>query len=672
MSNLVESFVLHSKPVNDGEVTEKSLDGSNPLSQSAGGCGFSVARKTGAEKAEAHMPDIIERSEQLIEQGDLLAALEQLVAGLKTQDQDEKLLTLAAGTWVAAVDKGNILEKLPGGHRGFLEKTLILQENCPVSPPILHHRIAAQHSSGNAGHLERASKMIEPALQHLLGQEKPSQNAVLMALLLRSNMKNIKQKRISDLHHAHFHEFSEDDLRIPYSVVFDSDHFGQNVADLGSYAREQWAKLSDGSLPLTHVLLLVWLVPEAFKKLPANWPVEILAARSAHGEMTANEYRAGRSLLLRFGNISELGDFSLPSAAENSLVASIAGNLESERAALAVEAQGGTNKAMERLDKRSNQLTSAAWNLASAKLPPLANIKRKPRVAICISGQLRGFRSTFPTWQPLLASIDATIFVDTWKQIGRGTPEPFRFVLPFEGENFNREYKSIGTDAGLDELRARYPRFFEKFEQSGAVSAAELSDFYDTPHVCVDEESDPEFCNLSNSEKMYVKTEKCFTMMQQSGEEFDLILRIRPDKPITAVAFDWADMINALKARPALYCETAMGVHYGALLMGDQFALGLPEASRIYAETFTRAKALLDIDLYRMGDELAGHSSFAQVCWLHGIEVCKVPIKFAPFREAEKMSGDEIRAALAEDSSGRMDGYDQRLIAANAADLNNP
>ncbi|MEO9616150.1 hypothetical protein [Parasphingorhabdus sp.] len=615
------------------------------------------------------MPDIIERSERLIEQGDLLAALEELVAGLKNQDHNADLLTLAADAWVSAAEKGNILEKLPDERRRFLETALILQDNCAVSPPILHHRIATQHTGGNTGHLERASKLIEPTLKHLLEQEAVDRNAVLMALLLRSKMKNVKQKTISDLHQAHFHEFSEDDLRIPYSVVFDSEHFDQNVADLGAYAREQWTKLSVGSLPLTHVLLLVWLVPDAFRQLAADWPVAILAARSKQGKMTANEHQAGRSLLLRYGQVSETDEFSLPTAKENALVSAISENLEAGRVTLASEANGGSSRAIERLDKRPHQVASAAWNLASAKLRPLANIKRKPRVAICISGQLRGFRSTFPTWQPLLAAIDATIFVDTWKQIGRGTPEPFRFVLPFEGKNFNREYKSIGTNLGLDELRLRYPVFFQKFEQSGDISAAELSDFYGTPHVCVDEESDPEFCNLSNSEKMYVKTEKCFAMMQGSGEEFDLVLRIRPDKPITAVAFDWADMLNAVQARPALYCETALGVHYGALLMGDQFALGLPETSRIYAETYTRAKDLLDIGLYRMGDELAGHSSFAQVCWLHGIDVCKVPIKFAPFREAEKMSAEEIRLSLAEDSAGRMDGYDQRLIAANSADL---
>ena len=286
-----------------------------------------------------------------------------------------------------------------------------------------------------------------------------------------------------------------------------------------------------------------------------------------------------------------------------------------------------------------------------------------------MSGQLRGYRSTFPSWRLLLANTEATIFVDTWKKTGRGTPEPYRFVLPFEGDHFIREYKSIGTDLGMDELRHRYPVFFEYFDQSGEVSVSQLSSFYQTPYVRLDDEKDPLFRDFTNSDKMYFKVEQCFEMIRGSGKEFDLIIRIRPDKPITAVAFCWADMMASLKTNSALYCETPMGTHYGALLMGDQFALGLPEASSIYAHTYSAAKILQRVDLYKMNRELTGHSSFAQICWLNGIDVRKVPIKFSNFRETEPISAINIQNALEKDSVNRMDIYDRRLIAANAADL---
>lgn len=613
--------------------------------------------------------EIADRTQKLMDNGELLECLTELAWALERWSGDERLLSIAANVWVAAIDKPDILLQWPEEQRHLLQRILILQEKCSISPPIFHHRIAAQHSGGVANHLDLAAQMLEPTLEQLFQEPKVNNNSILMALLLRSKLKKIDQQTLSALHHAYFHEFAEDDLPIPYSSIFDPHNFKMNIDDLEKYVGTQSDKLVDGSIPLTHLVFLYWVVPQAFRDLDRDFAAKGIEVRTSLCNLTANEKSAGCSLALRFLNYDDQSESLRSIFGDASVSSQLFNNLKHSRNRLTDEAAGGLTKATKRLSSLPNQLASAAWNFASATVPSFSLIGRKPRVAVCVSGQLRGYRSTFPSWRSLLANTEATIFVDTWKKIGRGTPEPYRFVLPFEGDHFVREYKNVGTDLGMEQLRQRYPVFFENFEQSGEVSASQLSAFYQTPYVRVDDEKDPLFRDLTNSEKMYFKAERCFEMMQESGKEFDLVIRIRPDKPITAVAFFWADMIASLKTNPALYCETPMGTHYGALLMGDQFALGLPEASSIYAHTYSAAKLLQSVDLYKMNKELTGHSSFAQICWLNGIDVRKVPIKFGAFRETEPMLANDIQKTLEKDSVNRMDSYDRRLIAANAADL---
>ncbi|WP_421782120.1 hypothetical protein [Kiloniella litopenaei] len=372
-------------------------------------------------------------------------------------------------------------------------------------------------------------------------------------------------------------------------------------------------------------------------------------------------------MALRFGFRPDREDGPTDFAGWATAFSELAEKVSAVRKYVDQEASGSIS-ASKNPDSLPRQIVATVKNTVSTAFPVFSRSTRRLRVAVCVSGQLRGFRSTVPTWRKLLTNTDATFFVDTWKKTGRGTPEPFRYVLPFEGEHFCAEYRSIGTELGLETLRERYPVLFSRFEESGEVTAEGLAEIYKTPHVRVDCETEPMFRDLSNSEKMHLKVEQCHAMMEQSGAEFDVVVRIRPDKPITAVAFDWPDLVDALKATPCLYGETQMGTHYGALLMGDQFAVGLPGVSRVYSTTYSQSREFFQHQLYKMEPRLTGHSSFAQICWLHGIEVRKVPIKFGDFREAEKMPAQEIRHALERDCANRMDKNDNRLLAAISAD----
>lgn len=598
-------------------------------------------------------------AEALLAAGDPDAALGAIADELAMHGPSTSLLTLAANAWVTLVDLGTPLDEWDPIRRQALLRRLIIQDSCDASPPILHHRIAAQHSGGIPGHLLREARALGPTLDKLLWEESPHPRTVMLALLLRDAMDGIDQDRLSALHRRMFASFHVDDLQIPYNIVFDQKHFGRNIEDMERYVRERGAALVDGALPLPHLLLLYWLVPRSFASLPSDWPETAIRARLAVSS-SADEAAAARSLRLRFG-------ITPPFTGEIEFTR-CANDLADVRRVLFTETGADNQAAVSRLEQRPRQLATGILNEVRSRLPIIRS-RRRLRVAICVSGQLRGFRRAWATWRPLLADIDATVFVNSWKKIGRGTPEPFRSILPFEGPEFCAAYKRIGAETGLDELRTRYPHLFTALDQSSGVEESDLAALYGTAHVHLDDETDAAFSTFTNSEKMYYKVQRCFEMTQIAGEEFDLIVRLRPDKPIRLVAFEWPNILAALQSRPALYCETALGVYYGALLMGDQVAIGLPGAMRVYAETFSRSSPIAALAPYRMEPHLWGHTSVAQLCWFAGMEVRKVPIKFGQFLEAEPLAAISIDGALARDSVDRMDAIDRQLIAANRRDL---
>lgn len=603
--------------------------------------------------------DAADRAETLLAAGDPEAALAIVADELATNGPTTNMLTVAASAWVTLVDRGAALNDWPPNKRGALLKALIIQEGSDASFPILHHRIAAHHTGGVIGHLSKEARALGPMLNDLLREPEPHPRAVLLALLLRDEVGVHDQNNLSVLHRRMFASFGVDDLRIPYSIVFERNRFRRNVEDLKRYVEERGQALIDGSLPLQHLLLLYWLTPQSFANLTADWAKRAICNRPIES-MLMDEAAAARSLRLRFniaGYPTDTADLALA-----------AQELAGVRRTLLHESGSGDDNAISRLDQKPRQLAAAILNEVKSRAP-IVRSRRRLRVAVCISGQLRGFRRAWTTWRPLLANVDATVFVDSWTKIGRGTPEPFRSTLPFEGPNFCAAYKRIGTDTGLDELRIRYPSLFAVLDQGGTANERDVSAFYKTSHVRLDDETNEDFANFTNSEKMYYKIERCFEMTQATSAEFDLIVRLRPDKPISAAAFEWQDLHAALRSRPALYCETKLGVHYGALLMGDQVAIGLPEAMRVYAETFSRSPAIAALSPYRMEPHLWAHTSLAQMCWFSGIEVRKAPIKFSEFLEAEPLSCNLINEALQIDCTDRIDDIDRQLLDASRRDL---
>ena len=261
-------------------------------------------------------------------------------------------------------------------------------------------------------------------------------------------------------------------------------------------------------------------------------------------------------------------------------------------------------------DNRNWQALQAAKNITLRQFPSIWSSKRRKKVAICISGQLRGYSRAFPSWKgTLLRDVDYDLFVHSWTAIGRSGAEPFRYVLPFEGKRFVERYREVCLQIGFDEFRLRYPKLFQTLAETGRVTERQLSEFYGTQFVRLEDDFAAPYSMFSNQEKMHSKIQSCFNLATASGKEYDLFIRLRPDKSIKYLGYRWGDICEMCHSAPVVFADLKAGVHYTNLMIGDQFAAGARQQMEIYSSTFSRYPRLGEHGLLNCHKTFVGHAS---------------------------------------------------------------
>jgi len=552
-------------------------------------------------------------------------------------------------------------------------RALITQPDSPVRPPILAREAASAITSQNRPAAAALAREIGPLLSRLLAEEPDCVpgyvNAVILALVLRADVDEtvIPPARIGKLHLDWFEHFDPADLALPYSVMFNAASFGANRDEvLARYWPERGALPDHPGLRLSHVLFFEWLaVRDAFDAPDntdlAHWFHTRLS--DVRGDLDA-ERATARTLLLRHWRPDSVLDSGRLAALGLSDVLPLARRYATTRSGLPKGSPSRRGAAW--LSARPYQAAQAGLHLARLAIPALRLGRRRPRVAICVSGQLRGYKRAFETWrQHLLPEIEATVFVHSWRQIGRSDAQPFRYVLPFGGARFCEVYRTAALSEGYAAMQARYPTLFATLGASAQTDEAELKAFYDTDHVVLDDETAPPFATYTNQQKMHSKLQAADHMARAAGP-FDLHIRLRPDLPMTLAAFDWRDLLDACRSAPRLFVEKSYGLHYNNLMIGDQCAIADPRTMRPYADAWNHYPELVDAGLVRCPEGFRGHLSLAMCCWVHGLDVAKAPIRFGNLVEAAPLSSAEILAALEQDDRGN--AIDRRLIAAARRD----
>ena len=191
----------------------------------------------------------------------------------------------------------------------------------------------------------------------------------------------------------------------------------------------------------------------------------------------------------------------------------------------------------------------------------------KIKVAVCISGQMRGFEKAAPSLiENIIRPLEADVFIHTWSEIGssvnehkRKLPSPIVHYLPPE------------LDERKDKMEEVFPYFMKLIAEDDRVDTDKIKSLYnplnmvveDSPHL---DEFDRFFGfrvpqklmekqpKVQWSRPLFYKIWKCNELKLQEetrrGFKYDLVIRVRPDLSIgAAISYEHLQRLDKLYHR---------------------------------------------------------------------------------------------------------------------------
>jgi hypothetical protein len=307
----------------------------------------------------------------------------------------------------------------------------------------------------------------------------------------------------------------------------------------------------------------------------------------------------------------------------------------------------------------------------------LTSRNRRLKIALCVSGQLRGFRQAVRSWGLLgTQDHDVDTYVHTWKVIGRRFPDAGQAHRVFAG-NFLTVYKKVYFQLSRTGIQTLYPHFSRLFAGHEEVELDDLRTTYKTENIVIEDDRSPEFERLDTVMKMHLKIERCFALVAESGNKYDLILRIRPDLLVEGQApLD----LHALQMRseqnrvifanfPPVISAGIVSWRLGAclpMMIGDLFALGAPSSMNSYGSAYTDNMLAIQGGTFGIPNGFLAHTSLALLLMRAGIFVDNVPgLRMVDFCEPNPIPAAVLRQALQNDISAReLNSFDSALLAA--------
>lgn len=310
------------------------------------------------------------------------------------------------------------------------------------------------------------------------------------------------------------------------------------------------------------------------------------------------------------------------------------------------------------------------------KISTLNSNPRKPKIAVCISGQLRGYKKAYQTWKKFGASdYDVTYFIHSWKNIGRANLDGDRANRSLSGK-FLEEWKNSWFMLGEGEMRKRYKHFFESCFVEGLVTKQEIEEFYGTKNVIIEDDESAYFADFSNPKKMYYKAYECHKMMRNFSDDFDLVIRIRPDKELMVNdQINWNEIYQKLLQKPSLMVDLAPIVtngKYKNFFIGDQVAIGLTSIMDIYAGTYKITNQVQKMNLDGFAKDYITHANFGLSCLYHNIEVNAIDaFNCGSLLSVDIIAPEKVLAAISKDIKISKDERDIALLNAAIYDAKN-
>jgi hypothetical protein len=211
--------------------------------------------------------------------------------------------------------------------------------------------------------------------------------------------------------------------------------------------------------------------------------------------------------------------------------------------------------------------------------------KEKLKIAICVSGQLRGYKKAWRTVKRLGLHVhDCDVFVHTWANVGRKLPTGSHAARIFSG-NILTAFSRVESVLGIDKMQQAYPKLFDLVAEAPPVEAEELKEFFSAVKVVVEDDTAEVFKAMTNQEKMLYKIGACFDLAMEHSDEYDLVIRMRPDRgfKLPAEPISWPSILASSHSNRIIFANG-----YGSWVNGtgykvaDQFAVGETSLMKAY------------------------------------------------------------------------------------------
>ena len=301
---------------------------------------------------------------------------------------------------------------------------------------------------------------------------------------------------------------------------------------------------------------------------------------------------------------------------------------------------------------------------------------KRLRIALCVTGQLRGFEQAAPTWDKLgLADHDVDTYVHTWSVIGRKKPVFAQSHRCFDGQ-FHVAYNQVFRALGDDLMAQRYPAFMAYLHNPvEEVTEERLQRVYAPAAMVIEDDREPQFASFSAPQKMYYKIESCYDLVRQSGKHYDLIVRLRPDKPVADVQdLDWTRIYDQSAQSNTIFTDRPLMVFWApstGLFVGDQFAVGTMGVMDAYSTAYTQTVQAIAADTYAFPKYFLGHMNAAWIGFTHGIAYdCLPNLEFGDLLDPDKIPAHTLLPLLQQDIGDTpRDDMDRLLLSACLNDM---
>lgn len=303
---------------------------------------------------------------------------------------------------------------------------------------------------------------------------------------------------------------------------------------------------------------------------------------------------------------------------------------------------------------------SNAWSSFTPS-PMATSVHRKGRVALCLSGQIRGLDENYKNILHVKNSIkDCDVFIDTWSK-GRLTFPRFTRVQRYLGNDL----WSLLPDAAKmpDGFRNLFPEVTKVISKPLEIDINEkyLKKYFPDAKINIECESLFE-TSLDNNDKlrhrgsfnqakMFYKIYNSNELLKKSNNysEYDVVIRWRPDLDINID--DLQSYIEDVSSdRNLIYTSYVTAVGYG-----DQFAIGSKEAMDTYSSLWRKIKLSNSLSYENLFDDnaqvFAGEALLANHLIFNGLNVKLAKPRKNNFTTSLAINIVDIEHALIKDIS---------------------